>query len=295
MRVVLVIVTFNRSSVLAETLRASAGQTRPPDAVLVVDNGSRDDTVEMITRDFPEVEVLEAGDNIGYGAGLALGMRKTAGRNFDAYWLMDDDSAPEPQALAALLRAVKAAPSAAVLALRGGSFTGGWVRHLKQPSEVRRFPELGSGIHALHFCLADGTLVKQEVVDSVGYPREDFFMMFEDIEYSYRIRRAGFNIGVLSVDLMRRANLGSRGDGSGKSAWRTYYKARNHLRMALESRSPVALAGCTARLIRLFASALLSQQNGPARARMLLAGVRDGVRGRMGRTVEPPGSTAVGA
>jgi hypothetical protein len=78
-------------------------------------------------------------------------MRRLAGRGFDAYWLMDDDSYPRPEALQELLRASECAPEAAALALRGGSLAGGWVRHFKQPAQVRQRRKLGPGVFATDF------------------------------------------------------------------------------------------------------------------------------------------------
>jgi glycosyltransferase involved in cell wall biosynthesis len=153
MRIASIVVTFNRSRILAESLEALLAQKRPPDQVLVVDNGSTDGTTAMLARDFPTVETVSSGENLGYGAGLAVGMRACQGRGLDAYWLMDDDSRPEPDALEQLVRAHEGAPAAALVALRGGLLTGGLIRHLKSPRAVERRPKLGPGVHSVDFGL----------------------------------------------------------------------------------------------------------------------------------------------
>jgi GT2 family glycosyltransferase len=289
MRIASIVVTFNRSRILAESLEALLAQKRPPDQVLVVDNGSTDGTTAMLARDFPTVETVSSGENLGYGAGLAVGMRACQGRGLDAYWLMDDDSRPEPDALEQLVRAHEGAPAAALVALRGGLLTGGLIRHLKSPRAVERRPKLGPGVHSVDFGLVDGALILQRAVDAVGYPREDLFMMMEDIEYSLRITRSGLAIGALGCDLMQRSNLGQYSGRSGAPLWRRYYKTRNHVRIALESRSPTLIAGCAARQLRFLVVAALSRRQRGARTRAVLAGLRDGILGRMGRTVEPCG------
>jgi len=287
MRVAAIIVTLDRSAVLGRALRALAAQTRPPEGVVVVDNASCDDTLKVLARDFPLVDVLKMDENLGVNAGLAVGMQRARELGFDAFWLMDDDSEPEPLALDEVVRALESG-SADVVGFRGGTLGFGWIRHWKAPDAVRTRPSLGRGVYAMDFVLVDGTLIPRRVVDAVGYPPEDYFMMIGDIEYTYRMTRHGFRTGVLERDRMRNAALGSAGGPSGKLPWRAYYKARNHVRMALAYRSPTLIAGCFARQVYLLAG--LCARREWARARALVLGVIDGLRGRMGRTMEPTAS-----
>jgi GT2 family glycosyltransferase len=285
MRVAAVLVTFNRSQILSQALRALGAQLRPPDGIVVVDNASDDDTLKLIARDFPAVEVVKLDTNLGVNGGLVAGMRRAHELGFDAFWLLDDDSDPETVALAELVQVLETNPSVDVIGFRGGTLRFGWIRHRRSAQAVGRRPRLGPGVYAMDFVLVDGALIPRRVVDAVGYPPEDYFMMIGDIEYTYRMTQRGFQIGVLENDRMRNAALGSRGSASGKLPWRAYYKARNQLRMALEYRSPALLAGCLARQVYLLTG--LCKRREWARARALILGVVDGLRGRMGRTIEP--------
>jgi GT2 family glycosyltransferase len=291
MRVAAVLATFNRSGVLVQALRALGAQERPLDGVVVVDNASADDTLKVIARDFPRVEVVKLDENLGVNGGLAAGLRRAHELGFDAFWLLDDDSEPEPVALAELVQALEANSSADVVGFRGGTLRFGWIRHRRSAQVLRRRPNLGPGVFAMDFVLVDGALIPRRVVDAIGYPPEDYFMMIGDIEYTYRMTLHGFRIGVLEHDRMRNAALGSRGGASGKLPWRAYYKARNHVRMALDYRSPVLLTGCFVRQVHLLAG--LCRRREWARARAVISGVVDGLRGRMGRTVDPAETRSV--
>src|SRR4051794_3521472 len=94
-RVAVVMITHNRC---AEVLRSLEHLTRLPEQppILLVDNGSTDDTAPAVARRFPRVEVLDAGGNLG-AAGRTLGVRRV-GAPYVA--LCDDDSWWEPGALA---------------------------------------------------------------------------------------------------------------------------------------------------------------------------------------------------
>src|SRR5262249_28734309 len=107
------------------------------------------------------------------------------------------------------------------------------------------------------------------------------------IEYPYRMTRAGFRLGALERDRMLRLTLGGRGDASGKPPRRAYYKIPNHVRLALEQRSPPLLPWALARARRPALRPARPGATAPAGA--LLRGVLDALRGRMGRSVEPPG------
>src|SRR5262245_3508179 len=287
MRIALVIATRNRSRVLAGTLLAVRAQTRRPDFVFVVDNDSSDDTLEVLAREFPEVEALKAGDNTGVNGGLAIGLRAAEARDADAYWILDDDTVPPRDALEELAAALRAAPATAGVGHRGGTIRWGSIRHCETLEQVRRLPPFGPGLREVDFFLVDGALILRAPVDAVGYPPEGYFMMIGDIEYPYRMTRAGFRLAVFERDRMERATLGGRGDAAGKPAWRAYYKARNQVRMALDYRSPLLLAGALARIGRLALGYARPGRGDGRRAQALLRGAVDGFSGRMGRTVEP--------
>src|SRR4029453_4001315 len=67
--------------------------------------------------------------------------------------------------------------------------------------------------------------------EELGYPRGDYFMMLEDVEYSNRLKRAGWQVAhfELDEDLIVRGNLGSGGDGRPSPPWRALHPTPNPL------------------------------------------------------------------
>src|SRR4029079_7751042 len=78
-------------------------QTRPPRRTVVVDNASDDGTADLLKADFPHVDVVTARTNTGGAGAFALGLDAALDDRVDAVWLMDDDTVPEPTALAELV------------------------------------------------------------------------------------------------------------------------------------------------------------------------------------------------
>ena len=102
MNVLAAIVTHNRCDLLARCLDYLQAQTRPPDAILVVNNASTDGTVEMLEqRGIPFVTQ----ENVGSAGGWHRGIQHALEHGFDAVWLMDDDGYPDAGALGRLCRA----------------------------------------------------------------------------------------------------------------------------------------------------------------------------------------------
>jgi N-acetylglucosaminyl-diphospho-decaprenol L-rhamnosyltransferase len=92
---------FNGSQRIGRALQSLRDQTRPVD-VVVVDNGSADDSVALVRDGFPEVEVLELGRNLGFGPAIN---RAVAAHRADPLILLNNDAEAEPRFVEALLDA----------------------------------------------------------------------------------------------------------------------------------------------------------------------------------------------
>lgn len=95
---------------IARALEGLRGQARPA-AVVVVDNGSGDASVELVRERFPEAKLLELGANLGFGP--ALNRAVAAHPEADPVILLNDDAAPAPDFVAALLERLDGAEAVA--------------------------------------------------------------------------------------------------------------------------------------------------------------------------------------
>lgn len=115
-------VAHNGSDYLPRTLSALAGQTRPADTVIGVDTGSQDTSAALLQRALGDANVITVnGGRTGMGAAVSAGLAalapwKPSGTHdrSEWIWLLHDDAAPAPEALAELLHAVERAPSVTV-------------------------------------------------------------------------------------------------------------------------------------------------------------------------------------
>src|SRR5690606_18523667 len=95
----------NRADLLREALDALAAQTRPPDAVIVIDNASTDDSAAVAAQHPVVTRLVSLERNTGGAGGFAAGLAVALDDpGLDFVWLMDDDTIPTPDALTELLR-----------------------------------------------------------------------------------------------------------------------------------------------------------------------------------------------
>lgn len=100
-----VVVTRNHPEQLAACLTAIFAQSRAPDAVLVVDNASDDETTELLATRFGDAEVLVLPRDEGVAGGFHEGIRVVHERGHDYVWLVEDDVVADSAALANLVEA----------------------------------------------------------------------------------------------------------------------------------------------------------------------------------------------
>jgi rhamnopyranosyl-N-acetylglucosaminyl-diphospho-decaprenol beta-1,3/1,4-galactofuranosyltransferase len=292
MKLCLVIVTFNRVETLLRTLAGIHQQSLKPDYIVVVNNGSKDQTKEHLNGfDLFKLYALHLPENLGFGYGLSMGM-KYAIANFkeiDFFVLMDDDSHPHTDLFKELLTARN------IIGKPGMICTMGYVDYVwkgpvsifNDPERLRRSVSSVPRIYAVDHVLVDGALIDMEVVAAVGTPREDVFMMCEDAEYSKRIKKAGFAISVLDdPKMLDRLHMGGGDRFSFSTRWRGYYHARNHLMILKKYFSLKSLCIYMIRQSKYLVASLRAPDR-KDRIRLRLLGIYHGIIGKMGKTINP--------
>jgi len=287
-RVIAVIVTYNRQQLLAEALGAVLAQTRAPDAVIVVDNASTDGTAAAVRGRFPGVRLVALDANYGGAGGFACGMDLALRDGADLIWVMDDDTVPEPGALAAALaaRADYPGPPPVLVASRV-LWTDGREHPMNTPRPrpfaraAARAAAAGIGCVPVRSASFVSLLVDAAECRARGLPVADFFLWNDDFEFTTRMLRG--RVGLLcpaSVVVHKTRTFGGTDADPGE---RFYYEVRNKI-WTLRGRSLAPLervvygAATVRRWGRTYAR---SADRGTLRgclARGLAAGLRSGPR-----------------
>ncbi|MDQ3664078.1 MAG: glycosyltransferase [Actinomycetota bacterium] len=290
--VVAVVVTWNRKQLLMGALDAVAEQDPAPKAVVVVDNASTDGTAAAVRERFDAVDLLVSDTNTGGAGGFATGVaRALAEHDPDVLWLMDDDTVPQPGALAELLRAYDSHRGDAdgrrpALVASRVVWTDGRAHPMNtpRPKPGARRPERRNAaaigcvpIRSASFVsvLCDAAAVRER-----GLPVADYFLWNDDFEFTTRLLRG--RTGLLCPSSLvehRTATFGSTDADPGE---RFYYEVRNKTWVFTRSSglSPAEKALYAGATLRRWARTFrVSSDRGPL-WRGLRRGLAAGVRSR---------------
>lgn len=235
--VAIVILNWNNAQDTIACLDAVAQLTYPYMSVLVVDNGSSDDSVEQISASHPKVTLVPLGENYGYTGGNNRGIELALEQGCDYVWLLNDDAVVAPDSLSRLMDVASVLPIAGILGPKiytceerqtilsaGGTLVDGWrvVQHgVGQPDEAS-YDKLTD----VDFIMGCAMLVNRHLIEQIGMFEEGFFAYEEDVEWCYRAKQSGFRVLYVPQAHVWHPDTRLRDEYSPRVV---YYMARNKL------------------------------------------------------------------
>jgi len=212
MRVLAHIHTLNEAAVIEQAVAALERQTRRPDALVIVDNGSTDGTLD---RAFPEwVTIIRNPENVGVSGSVRSGITYALEHGFDWIWILDADSVADPKALAALLDEYASWPSSrqeetAFIACLPLDQPDDYPLHgllFARYGRVVTTPPPDQRCYQCHLTIWSGTLYHLAAVRRIGLPNPDYFLDRGELEYGYRVMKAGYK-GFIHQDAVIRHSV----------------------------------------------------------------------------------------
>lgn len=243
----LVVLTFNGAEDTIACLRAVAAMPDRPGRVIVVDNASQDDSVAAI-RNCPaartlNAEILPLPTNLGYASGNNAGLR-LALQDFQcrAFWVLNNDTEPQPDSLAALCRTLNEKQNAAmagstltfahapeVVQCAGGFFFNKFFGTTKPALGTKTLREVMLAAEAvkdnLDYLSGASFLIRREVLEAFGLMREEYFLYYEDAEFCLRVKKSGKTLAWAPESIVRHKEGGATGSATGVSG-RTFFRPR---------------------------------------------------------------------
>lgn len=208
-----IIVSYNAKDYLLNCLKSidlNLPAGRQDCEIIVVDNASSDKSVDEIKKNFPHVKIIENKENLGFAKANNQGIRQAQGRYV---LLLNPDTKILDNALLKMISWMDKNPKVSVSTCRllneDGSIqpTGGFFPTLPKLFAWQLFLDDILPLKSYHpkkqfydkekeldWVTGAFFLFRKEIIDKVGLFDEKFFMYAEELEYCYRIKKAGFKV-----------------------------------------------------------------------------------------------------
>lgn len=290
-RVIVSIVAMGGAAMVVDCVRAIlAGETLPM-TVVIVENGGRE-ALQRLQYELdasgllgtsgseatisgirfaphggengrPTILLCDPGSNLGYAGGNNVAIEQAPVANWDAVWVLNPDTIPEPHALAALIERAEETKAGIVgsrliftasgrVQTWGGMRWSLWLgrgRYLGFLREAEKLPDIAAVERRMDFVSGASMYVTRRFVEAVGPMDHAFFMYGEDVDWCLRGRRQGFRLAYAHGSVVRHihgATAGSSRVRAKRSAFSIYFCERNKvllMRKHLGALAPLAIAG----------------------------------------------------
>lgn len=201
-KIFIIILNYNGVLDTIDCLASLYKQDYPHFEVVVVDNGSTDDSVQVISRIYPNVIVIENKTNYGYTGGNNIGIQYAIENDAQYVWLLNNDTIVESDSLSKLFMAANESVNIGLASPliyyydkpSEIQFSGNIINWREKNISVVRDVELLTNKTALKNMALWGTalLIKRDVINKIGILNDKYFAYHEDIEYSSRAIKNGF-------------------------------------------------------------------------------------------------------
>lgn len=202
-KVSVVIVNYHGKGVIEQCLRSVFSSEEVFFDVILVDNNSRDGSLERVKEFFPKVRCLAQQENGGFAKGANTGIQFALEHGADFVFLLNNDAVVEKDCLALLVRYSeeneKGVFSPVVLSTKNPRkvwFCGGKINWLRMRAVHTECPT-GKEPIAVEYLSGCALFIPKRAFFDVGLLDTDYFLYYEDTDWSVRARRSGYDLWVI--------------------------------------------------------------------------------------------------
>ncbi|MFC1452311.1 glycosyltransferase family 2 protein [Verrucomicrobiota bacterium] len=260
-RVSIIVLNWDNAEETLECLDSLYRIDYPNFEVLVVDNGSRDGSPDVIERECPRVELIRIPENCGFSRANNVGIRHVAGRGTDYCLLLNNDTVVDPRILAELTDAARTLPDAGFLGARIYYYAEPrriWAAMARWDPEACVFEHIGNNemddpekfgaVRETDYASGCALFFGMPLVDRIGLLEPRFYCYFEEVDWCFRALRNGFrNYYVPNARLWHKVSVAY---GGNESPVIRYFRTRNTLLWARRNLPPRQRRGVRKRLFR---------------------------------------------
>ena len=191
-KVAVIIVTYNRCELLKECIESIRQQTYSNYDIIVVNNGSTDNTLEWLSTQSDIITITQS--NSGGAGGFSTGLKYSCEHEYSYSWVMDDDVVADNNALLALM--IRADKAEGFLCSRVLD-TNGELCNVPRLSKKKSTTsseyvwgnKLDYGMIRVDIASFVSVLLNNKIIFDIGLPYKEYFIWGDDTEYTSRISK----------------------------------------------------------------------------------------------------------
>lgn len=296
-----VVVSYNRKKLLKEAVESLLAQEVNPSYILIVDNASTDGTEQMIADHFANNDIIKyfrLEKNMGGAYGFWYGIKEATKLNVDWISVSDDDAIYSSSYFNEISNGIKRNPN--TLAFTGTvKLTNGDIQksHRRKVANWRTLKQYEVDVDTYRnnfnfdvFTFV-GAVLNKKLIKKIGLPKKDFFIWYDDTEYSLRVRKHTNILNISNALILHKTKIPAQSEQSNPTDWKQYYGIRNQLiTVKIHAQSPVlAVLYVVYRTVRRMSGTLIKSERKGYRKYMLrqdLKGLIDGLLSKSGANRE---------
>lgn len=236
--VYVLILNWNSHGYTVRCIESLQALDYPNYRIVIIDNASADESEPILRARFPELAFIQTGANLGYAGGNNRGIAYALAQGAEYIWLLNVDTHVDCRALCTLVEAMEnnvraglAGSKIYYMDSQRIAYAGGCVDFWRGSTFHRGDTEIDTGQYdqpaQVDFVTGCSLIVRSSVIREVGPLIESYFLYFEDIEWSLRVHKAGFELLFVPASVVWHKEGGTSGGRTNPDV--IYYAARNNL------------------------------------------------------------------
>ncbi|MCU5433795.1 glycosyltransferase family 2 protein [Bacillus mobilis] len=304
-KVAIIILNWNSYNDTSECLESLGKMHYKNYHVFLADNDSKDGSFESLKKEYQEnkyssnITFIQTGSNLGFAGGNNVAIKKAYENGFDYFWLLNNDTVVEENALIALIENIDKSPEIGIVGSKiyyyGTNkiwFAGGKVSTSTGVAGHIGLRAVDNGqfdkVESVDYITGCSLLFRREILETVGYMNEDYFLLFEETEWNIRIKQKGYKILYIPDSIIYHKVSISSGGENNIAPYAAYYEIRNGYVMVDRTQPSYykipAFCAMLFKAMKKHVKILLHGQDKKfVRSKYILLGVIHGIQKKMGK------------
>jgi GT2 family glycosyltransferase len=204
-KISIIIVNWNGWKDTVECLNSVKQINYPNYETIIVDNGSCDNSIIQIKKKFPDILLLETKKNLGFAGGNNVGISYALKNGAEFFLLLNNDTIVNKEILNSFINGFYSQKKAGILGAKILCYKNKYIDHFGGfwNSKIAEFvsqankqidDDKWSSMKQVDYVSGCAFFIKKSVIEKIGLLEEDFFLIWEETDYCYRAKKAGFEI-----------------------------------------------------------------------------------------------------